>query len=39
VRVGLFDLKAQNAVQIQARQLLMKGRDLTKVDGAQIHVG
>lgn len=39
IRAGLFDLKAQNTAQIQARQLLMKGRDLTKVDGAQIHVG
>ena len=39
VRTGILDIKAEHVANIRAGTMLLTARELTKVDGAQIHVG
>ncbi|RST50640.1 DUF3540 domain-containing protein [Variovorax sp. MHTC-1] len=39
VRTGILDVKAEHVANIRAGTMLLSSRELTKVDGAQIHVG
>lgn len=39
LRTGLLDVRVENSVQLKARHVLIKGSELAKIDGAQIHVG
>lgn len=39
VRAGVYDLKAQEVVHVRSRHVLVRGQELAKVDGGQIHIG
>jgi hypothetical protein len=39
LRAGVLNVQVREVAQIRARHLLMKGKDLAKVDAGQIHLG
>jgi hypothetical protein len=39
VRAGHLDMRAQESVSVHGKHVLMTGKELMKVDAAQIHMG